>query len=111
MHLLPFPQHRTAGVAGFGYNADDGDTPSPVTTGGNGDSVDPEDSWWVAAASGAAVGLGVLMFAAILFNNTGTKKSAGAGAGGAPAAVRPSVMGSSSKRRDGFVDETKAEPF
>lgn len=87
---------RVEGVSGYGYDADgsfavtpspsgssgpaaDEDTISPTTNPTDllvdvGDSVDGggsigsgEDSWWVAAAAGAGVGLGILTFGAFLF--------------------------------------------
>lgn len=88
--------HRTAGVAGFGYNVD---TSSPTSTEDrgidSGDSVDPEDTWWVAAAAGAGVGLGVVLLGAGLFFKFGKK-------------TRPSVEPSCTRVDEG-ADETKAE--
>eukprot|EP00903_Cladosiphon_okamuranus_P014013 g13031.t1 len=95
----------SASVDGFGYNLDTASSPSSSggdrSFGGN-DSVDLEDTWWVAAAAGAGVGLAVVLIGAVLF--TKFRKKSGSGAG------RPAVQ-PSDKRRGGFADETKAEPF
>lgn len=78
-------------------------TSSPTSTEDRGidssDSIDPEDTWWVAAAAGAGVGLGVVLFGALLFSKFGKKAGAG------------SAVESSYKRHNGFSDETKAEPY
>ena len=92
--------HRTAGVAGFGYDVATSSAPNSAVDRAfdGGDSVDPEDTWWVAAAAGAGVGLGVVLIGAVLFTKLGKK------------AGRPAVQ-SSYKRGDSLADETKAEPF
>lgn len=100
-------KNRTAGVSGFGYNLDTASSPTSAEDRSvdGGDSVDPEDTWWVAAAAGAGVGLGIVLFAALVFTKFGKKSGAGAGA------RRPSVEPMRSKRSGVFADETKAEPY
>lgn len=103
----PTKKNRTAGVSGFGYNLDTASSPTSAEDRSvdGGDSVDPEDTWWVAAAAGAGVGLGIVLFAALVFTKFGKKSGAGA------AARRPSVEPMRSKRSGVFADETKAEPY
>lgn len=102
--------NRTAGATGFGYNLD---TASSPTSGDRSidvsdNSVDPEDTWWVAAAGGAGVGLGIVLLAALLFTKFGKKSRSDSGARHPP--VEPIPTGSPN-RGDGFADETKAEPY
>lgn len=106
----PPPLYSTEGVAGFGYNIQStGGTPAPTTVaersgqsgidvGGSGS--DGEDtSWWVAAAVGAGVGLGIVFLGALLISRFGKKR--------AGVAKSSAVNG-----EDGgdFANETKAEP-
>lgn len=111
--------HRTEGLAGFGYSlpdtANNGDvsTPAPTTvedlqesnasgesTGGSSDGAD--NSWWVAAAAGAGVGLGVVLLGALLFTKYGKKKEPGYGG--------MSKASSAAVSTDDLTGETKAEP-
>ena len=72
-------------MAGFGYNfRSTGATPSPTTvaerSGQSGIDVgggsDGEDiSWWVAAAIGAGVGLGIVLLGGFLLSRFGKKRA------------------------------------
>lgn len=98
---LTYPTTRsTAGVAGFGYNLETASSPATDRGTSSSDSVDPEDTWWVAAACGAGVGLIVVLLGAVLFTKYGKRKDH-VGAKSKPG--RSAV-------RSGFPDETKAEP-
>lgn len=99
-------------VAGFGYNLDTGsasateDRSIDDSTTSSSDSVDPEDTWWVAAAAGAGVGLAVVLLGALAFTKVGKKRRAAA-------VMSPTNARSGSKGRGGggsFADETKSEP-
>lgn len=115
------PYNSIEGVAGYGYNlsADEGtddtaeadedgydddasDTAEDrATVGSGGDgSVDPEDTWWVAAAAGAGVGLGILLCGGLLMNKFGKRNAVAGARAAAPA-----------KGSGGAADETKAEPM
>ena len=107
VHHTPSTTYRsTDGVAGFGYNLETTSSPAADREASS-DSVDPEDTWWVAAASGAGVGLAVVLLGAVLFTKYGKRKDH-VGARSKPSAVQ---SGSGRGRKGGFPDETKAEPM
>lgn len=102
--------HSTEAVAGFGYNLQStGATPSPTTVAerseqsgidANGGGSDGKDtSWWVAAAVGAGVGLGIVVLGGLLISRFGKKRTAVA----KPSAVNAGDGGET-------ANETKAEP-
>lgn len=95
------------GVAGFGYSLDTGSASMIEDRGiedNTADSVDPEDTWWVAAAAGAGVGLAVVLLGALAYTKFGKKTRSGAVA--SPTAAR---FGSKDSASASFADETKSE--
>lgn len=113
---LVYLEYSTDGVAGFGYNIDSTPSPSPTPAPGSADTgtggietdttttLKADNSWWIAAAGGAGVGLGVLAFGSLIFLKFGKKRAGGADMPGNKGAA----VASSDPRE--WMGETKHEP-